>query len=392
MKKIIVIILLIIFSVACNSIASTSVTTITPSEMTAATISYISPTSTVTQTEATATLESEISPTSDGSVRLAYNPADWTLLLEYDDAPAGITTDSQGRMWAIVRDKVSYFDGQNWISVSQSGLNLSNLSQTHIAHDGTVWVLGEKAQNTLLAHYGGKHWTIFPLPISISPDNVVSLAVDASDRIWIGLSVCSTNQCLYRFDGATWQEYPLPVRNHDNGLGGVSVISDTKGNIWVCGGWQDGIARFLGTGWQIYTGKDLWPDRPSNLGERAPAEHIIIVAGVDGSIWAYLDSTPIIVRIDETGKIEGFPIRLGIDLTNVFYLVMYDSKGNVLWAGTDGNANLSGITPTTLGYFNGTHWFTFTNLPFKNILEINEEPNGIMLISTENGLFSYQPH
>jgi len=354
-------------TISLNSLTQTSISTVLPTEV--------------------VTLSPEVSPISNRTIHLAYNPIDWTLWFESKDAPEGITTDAFGQMWAIVHEEVSYFDGQNWVQVGPKGLNLSILYQLHIEKGGIIWVLGKLEGKTFLARYYAKNWKEFPLPETISTSRLITMAIDSSNRIWVGAMDCYTDQCLFTFLDGVWQDKQLPVRQTI--LGGVDVISDSGGNIWVCGGGYEGIAEHLDKDWHIYLGEDLWPERPF-MGFRS-AEQISISAGLNGSIWAYLEGTPWIINIKKDSSIEKLPIGLGIDYQNLTYIIMQESQGTLLWVGIERRADFSGQTSTALGYFDGAQWVSFTNLPFQLIYSIDETPDGIILILTENGLYRYEP-
>lgn len=354
-------------TISLNSLARTSISTVLPTEV--------------------VTLSPEVSPISNRTIHLAYNPIDWTLWFESKDAPKGITTDAFGQMWAIVHEEVSYFDGQNWVQVGPKGLNLSILYQLHIDKGGIIWVLGKLEGKTVLARYYEKNWKEFPLPETISSARSITMAIDSGNRIWVGAMDCYTDQCLFTFLDGVWQDKQLPVRETISG--GVDVISDSGGNIWVCGGGYEGIAALQDNDWHIYLGGDLWPDRPF-VGFRS-AEHISISAGLDNSIWVFLKSMPWMTHISKNGQIERYPIELGVDFQNLFYIIMHESQKNSVWVAADQRADFSGHTPAILGYYDGKEWVSFTDLPFEFIHSIDETPDGIILILTENGLYRYEP-
>lgn len=318
---------------------------------------------------------------------MSFSSPDWTLWYDYANSPDTLAVDSQGRMWARVRDEVSYFDGLKWIPVNPDQIDLVRLSQLHIAHDGSAWVLGRKSQETFLAHFDGKNWTESPLPGAISTSQLLTMAIDSNNQVWVSAKDCYTDHCLFAFTQGIWQEESLPVREHP--LGGADVISDTEGHLWVAGGGYEGIAELLSTGWHIYHGTDLWPDRPF-VGFRS-AEEISMGVGDDGSIWAYLEATSSILHLKRDGEIETVPIGLDIDFAHLSYIHLHESRKGLLWVGTDPRANFFGPVPTTLGFFDGRHWVSFTDLPFKVVYSVDETPDGTTLVLTDEGLYRYAP-
>jgi hypothetical protein len=70
---------------------------------------------------------------------------------------------------------------------------------------------------------------------------------------------------------------------------------------------------------------------------------------------------------------------------------MTETKNGLLWVVVDNNLDRSGVIPTTLSFYDGTYWMKFTGLSFQNILEIDEFPDGSMLIMTYDGMYRYAP-
>jgi hypothetical protein len=387
MKKTLTMIGLLSCLAACGQISPTltSVATLTESQASPSLYSGLVRTDTPVGWDTTSSPQA--TPVTKEVIYLPFSTTDWTLWFEYDASPHGLTIDSQGTMWAIVRDKVAYFDGQGWIPVSPDEIDLTDIRQLSVAGDGTVWVLGIKVQEGFLAHYDGRNWAEFALPETISTNQLVTMAIDSTDQVWISAKECYTDQCLFSFSDDIWQEKQLPV--HDVILGGADVLSDSEGDIWVCGGGFEGIAELRNNDWHYYLGSDLWPERPF-VGFRS-AEQISIRAGMDGSIWAYLESTSWVIHLQKDGSIERLPIGLGVDTQNLSGIIIQENRGNLFWVGIDRRSSLMRQLSPNLGFFDGMQWVSFTDLPFQLIYSIDETPDGIILVLTENGLYRYEP-
>ncbi len=88
-----------------------------------------------------------------------------------------------------------------------------------------------------LANFNGSNWTVYNTSNSGLPDDqVLALAIDGSDNIWIG-----TMFGLAKFDGSDWSMY----RTWNSGLPDnlVFALAIDASNIWI-GTWLGGLAVY----------------------------------------------------------------------------------------------------------------------------------------------------
>ncbi|TEU11746.1 MAG: hypothetical protein E3J21_22880, partial [Anaerolineales bacterium] len=213
-----------------------------------------------------------------------------------DSIPAALC-DRAGNLWlAVAANKtisdtvrladvgVVRFDGQDWqtFTVTNTDGGLASNSVRDIFEDdaGNLWF----ATLDGLSRYDGQTWEVVADKNDLGAEGVARVFQDSQSRLWVGLFDFEDGMGIPRgvarsapvsADGtvAGWQTFTeADGLVHDFVL---SVAEDDEGNIWL--GTVNGVSRFNGTGWGIFTPADS--DLPGAL-----VSHV--VAGYEGQMWA----------------------------------------------------------------------------------------------------------
>jgi ligand-binding sensor domain-containing protein len=203
------------------------------------------------------------------------------------------------------------------------------------------------------------NWTTFAVDNEPPRSVVTTVTQDNQSIIWVG-----SPDGILRFDGDSWKVYTGAMRNMEILCG----ARDEQGNLWF-GTWGQGVFEYTGTEWRNFTPGNtddglpgpgiqdilvdnrgnLWFATVGNLGQRTPP----IDYGVtryDGTNWtSFLDGT---------------------DVETIFQ----DSDGN-MWFGT----NVGVIR------YDGSHWQTFTKtdgLADNYVVAICQDNQGNMWFGT----------
>jgi hypothetical protein len=101
-------------------------------------------------------------------------------------------------------DKLNYFNGTSWQTITVPGAKMSYVSDIEIS-ENRVWVAYDKG----LLQYDGTAWT--NLNFQNKFNQVTSLSWEAfTGKLWVSLN-CAPNGNVFKYDVAqnTWTEYPL---------------------------------------------------------------------------------------------------------------------------------------------------------------------------------------
>ena len=157
--------------------------------------------------------------------------------------------------------------GKLWIGTSNRLIQMDPATQTILARfdefnaplvtvnalavdpEGDLWVGGFGLQR-----FDGNSWTSFHAGNSPLNGTVTSLAFDAQGRLCAG----TFDKGLFRYDGATWEHFPL-ISSDMPYIRMANLLPDSAGGIWVaCGGvWSNnskgGLAYLDAQGnWTLY--------------------------------------------------------------------------------------------------------------------------------------------
>ena len=330
------------------------------------------------QAELTHTLK----PTWEGFVTHKFEN-EWTRV--HKMRSSCIDFDSKNQIWSMFLN-LEYFDGSAWNTVpTPNGLDKDRVCP-HISKDGAIWFFNPYTQRsaTIIFKFDGENWTSFGYPEYLTEEmrSKASMTMDTSGQIWLGLLNCANHSCLYRFDGSQWMEVPFPFSSI------YSLSADKKGNLWIGGNSESGVAHYNGRKWIFYDTKTLWPN--GDYGHYAKIEPIEVERDFDGSAWVILKFNDWI-RLSSKGKIERYPSKLPLDTTYNLN-ILPDDRGRIWFI----------RNTTELGYcdYGKNQWGLYVDLPSNDLLAaptIVPSPSGDLWLVLPNnsngeaGLYRYLP-
>jgi ligand-binding sensor domain-containing protein len=177
----------------------------------------------------------------------------------------GMTAAPDGTVWVATGTKLTFFNGQDWVSYTKKdGLLDDQTKSVALANDGTLWV-GSVAG---VSRFDGISWESFTKDDGLIDTFIEAIAVDSLGNTWF---VSSFGGASY-FDGKKWTSFhkgkELPNYPHSS----IAIASD--GSVWIGSG-GGGVSRFDGRDWTTYTVSNDY-----NL------EYVkVIMQGPDGSLW-----------------------------------------------------------------------------------------------------------
>lgn len=328
-------------------------------------------------------LESTVAPETDIAKEIAWSDFEgrnfnqsWVRVHQIRSSCIGF--DSSNNIWALsVFGDLEYFDGNVWNIVSPPGQFDEKRGCPHVSADGTVWFYSSQSEN--IALFDGENWSFIDYPDI--PGEHYSLTVDATGKVWLGLEQCDTNiSCLYRFSEGAWEEQEFPFTTIH------SIVADSKGEVWIGGDENTGIAHYSDEHWFFYDAVTLWPESARHsYGEGV--FRIKMVLAPDETVWATVKGYDW-VRIVDGDNIERYPNMLPIGSTNI--LSAFVEKHKRIWFVTDF---------MRLGYFDyeKNQGILFEELPSSFLGGALSSPDGsIWLVISNNlnseaGLYRYSP-
>ncbi len=246
-----------------------------------------------------------------------------------------IFQDSKGNLWfGTLEEGVAKFDGSKLVYLTmEDGLPGNRVVNIIEDDSGNLW-FGTGAG---LSKYDGKIFTNFLEKDGLCSDMISNLFIDSKGIFWIGTwgGVC-------KFDGTQFENFPIPYPvvetniNHDTKDWTTDIAEDKKGNIWF-GRDGYGASKFDGNSFVHFTTKD---GLNSNNVQS-------IVEDYEGSIWigtrvAEKDNADPNKRFGKGGlnkykdeKFITFPEIKGVYESDVFEI--YKDKSNDLWFSTTSN-------------------------------------------------------
>ncbi len=198
--------------------------------------------------------------------------------------------------------------------------------------------------------------TELTIPFTVAVrDSITAMAVDASDRLWVG-----TQSGLWRYHNSSWVKYTeedgLPSKNI------VSIAVATNGDVAV--GTDKGLALNVNLEWKTYTKENGLPD-----------DLITAVAfGAENQLYIGTNNGLIRKKGDELTLIDTTSGLLSQKVNALFY----DSKGK-LWVGGE-----NGVAINT----NGKSWRRY-RFPNSSITCFAEHSSGSIWIGSNKGVITY---
>ena len=296
---------------------------------------------------------------------------------ESDAWAVGINQDTK----ALRRPLVEHWDGHTWTLVSavqvpsgrQSWFNgVEALSSTN------AWAVGESTsvsatnqqERTLIEHWDGHGWTIFPSPNPSTGPNAADVleaitGVGPSDLWAVGWNLDPiTNQILMMFlhyDGTNWKAVASPSRGAQFAVAAVAISSD---DVWAVGNDQGGAqgltlaAHWNGTKWSLVPTPSLFDGvAPQNslTGVSAASRTDVWASGYEDNVDQKNFAKPYALHWNGTKWALALLPNAGGEGNRLFGTVALSP--NDVWA-VGQTQRLNGAILTLTQQFNGTSWQT----------------------------------
>jgi signal transduction histidine kinase/streptogramin lyase len=260
--------------------------------------------------------------------------------------------DEQGNLWVgtdgngLARIKRKVFDTptehHSWVAQSISGDAAGGLWTAFNAHGVSYWITNSVQDFGVSRHQSA--WTVL---------------VDHRQQVWVG----TQDEGLFQFQTNLFQ--PAPGAEI-LGRQIFALFDDHQGQLWA--GTQNGLARWNGTDWKIYT-------TPDGLVVRAIAED------VEGNLWIGTESRGL--DFFKAGKFISYQKEEGGLPGNDISCLCLDRDG-VLWVGTSGH----GLARFYQGKW--ARYSTDNGLASNSIDYIIEDGEGYLWIGSNAGLMRLQ--
>jgi ligand-binding sensor domain-containing protein len=162
--------------------------------------------------------------------------------------PSDVAVATDGTVWVATSSSVAMWDGQSWTRFEYGHGLSDSYSFQRITVDGAgrPWTIGKlrvtgdsPSWSDLLVYEDG-NWQVVDSPMLSSAS---SLAVDGSDRLWVGGSDLSV------FNGASWESHDRATSDLPSYWVGA-LATDADGRIWI--GTEYGLAILDGDRWTVY--------------------------------------------------------------------------------------------------------------------------------------------
>jgi ligand-binding sensor domain-containing protein/signal transduction histidine kinase len=253
--------------------------------------------------------------------------------------------------------------GNLWVGTDGKGLNRIKrkiFSAPTALHPWAAQSLSEDARGGLWAAFNSYGLTYFvtntaqDFAVGLS-SNAWTVLVDRQQRVWAG----TRGEGLFQFQAGRFR--PVPG-TEALGRQIFALFEDHRGQLWV--GTQNGLARWNGEDWNIYT-------TPDGLVVRAVAED------ADGNLWVGTESRGL--NFFKDGKFIAYQKSPGGLPGNGIFCLYLDRDG-VLWVGTSGHG---------LARFDHGQWRRYSTddgLASNSIDYLIEDDDGFLWIGSNAGL------
>jgi hypothetical protein len=310
-----------------------------------------------------------------------YDPKEWELIPGSEHlSDSRVFLDPNHRLWQTDGQHLIYFDGKSWGKIVRTELNYDRLYLMTMSPDGTLWLIGDRPGRCDLIRYKNDHIVSWQIP-DTTDTNFIPVTDDHKQGVWVAIfNDDLIPKHLLHFDGLDWQEYPLPFNNK---LNWFYLVTDARGYLWLVSSGNAGFARFDGKTWYEYKPSDFWWKNPNHT------DTILVTPGPDGSVWAVMGyfSTPptlsTIIRFYPDGRMDRISQSfMGEDFG--YNMDMFVDSKNYLWMSSPRPSDK--IAP--LVYWDGSHWNTFSQLPFNRVGMMLEQ-DGRLFIQSNTGWYWY---
>jgi hypothetical protein len=199
-------------------------------------------------------------------------------------------------------------------------------------------------------------FTEIKVPFSIAvKDSVTALALDVSDRLWVG-----TPNGLWRFDNEEWVRYSMLEGLPSNVI--TALAMEDYGKIAV--GTDKGLAQYESGQWTVFDSSKGIPDQRINA----------VIYGEENSLIVGTQSG---MRKISKHQTTFFDTTTGLISNNVHSLFIDSDKR--LWIGCENGISI----------YNGTIWKRY-KFPESTVSSFTEQNDGTVWIGTDKGIITYK--
>jgi signal transduction histidine kinase len=274
---------------------------------------------------------------------------------------------AQGLSSAFVLSVCMDRPGNLWVGTDGKGLNRIKrkiFSSPAGLHPWAAQSLSEDASGGLWVAYGAfgaSYWkTNSVQDFHVGPlHDAWEVLVDRQQRVWAG----TRGEGLFQFQSGRFQSVP---GTEALGRQIFALFEDRKGQLWV--GTQNGLARWNGEDWKIYT-------TPDGLVVRAIAED------AEGNLWVGTESHGL--NYFKDGKFFSHQ-KTATGLPGNGISCLYPDRDGVLWVGTSGH----GLARFDRGKW--TRYSTDDGLASNSIDYMIGDDEGFLWIGSNAGLMRIQ--
>jgi signal transduction histidine kinase/ligand-binding sensor domain-containing protein/CheY-like chemotaxis protein len=320
----------------------------------------------------------------------------------------GMTQDQTGFLWVGTTNGLFRYDGRRFKVYSfPDGLPSAAIGSLHVSRDGTLWVgtakglarrVGDRfevVQPALIgpldgrssvasdsagtiyvaSHYGlaigtttkrGPEWRILPVPKTARGEEVHSVHVDATRKVWFGCG-----QAVCRLDGGRVDvfsaELGVPADRWD------AVITDPHGQVW---------ARSLTTLLVKRKGAAAFTVVANQPPPQLNATYATLMLDQSGRLWLPTKHGLALQSGDEWQTIDS---ESGLPTDSAVKSIYQDREGSV-WLALNG----LGVA-RWLGYGEWTNWTRLEGLKGESVGAITRDSKGALWVGTNAGLHLIEP-
>lgn len=279
---------------------------------------------------------------------------------------SAVVVDKNNIKWVGTLDKgLCRYNGKKWqiFNHTNSPLIYDFINCLGVDRNNNLWI-GTPGG---LMVYNGVTWIDYS---SNLPSNYVSaVAFDNFGNIWIG-----TQEGLVKFNGSSWQTF----RTTNSGIAGNFILSlsvDAQNKIWI-GTNAFGISVYDGNSWQVWNMSNM--KLTLNVGNAINS----IAIDNSGIVWAAHVSNPTISEAGGTTKFDGQKwsiVQLSGIPSNLVEKIWVD-QNNYKWVGSKGGFGKF-LQPGDIVTFTTVN----SKLPANQVKDVTIDANGDLWLGTFGG-------
>jgi hypothetical protein len=245
-----------------------------------------------------------------------------------------------------------------WTVVPSPNVGMSDNSLSSVDGDspGNIWAVGSLVPDsnpditsTLIQHYNGTRWTVFPSPnVGTQANSLNSVAAIPGRPVAVGFYIddqtFSPQSLIERFDGHQWQVIDHPHAGISDELSAISAISSS--DVWAVGFQRDSSGQFhtltehySGGAWSVVPSPN-----PGSFGNQlfgVAAVSANDVWAVGGQVGSKAPDGALILHWNGTAWSDVTAPTDGALSTNLFAVASFSSSSNAQAVG-DAHNNRSG--------------------------------------------------